>query len=326
MSKEKKRRFIWPGMGPGALYALLCAGCCAGVFCLYHVEAEAIAYAVLLCLLLGAGLLVGRGIHTARRIRLLRSAQSQLRAGEAPLPVPRTAEEAEYQALIRALYGELRGSEARYDRALQQMQDDYTLWAHQIKTPIAALWLLLDEGREEERIELQRIEGYVDVAMNVQRLARGSDLTVRECDLDALLRGLVRKYSRLFIRKRLYLRYEPLNRRVLTDEKWLTFLLEQVLVNALQYTREGGITIEMTGDTLCVADTGIGIAPEDLPRVFERGFTGYNGRAQQRSTGMGLYLCKRAADLLGHGLRIESAPGQGTRVLIDLSREVLRVD
>ena len=131
----------------------------------------------------------------------------------------------------------------------------------------------------------------------------------------------MKKYAPLFIRKKLTLGYEPVNCQVLTDEKWLEFVLEQILSNAIKYTKRGSVAVYMDDreeKTLVIADTGIGIAAEDVPRVFEKGFTGYNGRYDKRSTGIGLYLCRRVLNRLSHTIRIESEPGQGTRVYINL--------
>ncbi len=117
------------------------------------------------------------------------------------------------------------------------------------------------------------------------------------------------------------LSYEPTKIRVLTDEKWLLFILEQILSNAIKYTKRGSVAVYMDDreeKTLVIADTGIGIVAEDVPRVFEKGFTGYNGRYDKRSTGIGLYLCRRVLNRLSHTIRIESEPGQGTRVYINL--------
>ena len=150
-----------------------------------------------------------------------------------------------------------------------------------------------------------------------------SDLSFRQYKLDGLVRQAVRKYKKLFILQRITLEYEPLNVSVLTDEKWLVFVLEQLLSNALKYTPRGKITIcmaESEAKTLVIRDTGIGIAPEDISRVFERGFTGRNGRRDKRSTGIGLYLVKKILDKLSHEIRIESCPGEGTAVYLKLER------
>ena len=139
--------------------------------------------------------------------------------------------------------------------------------------------------------------------------------------MDALVRQSVRKYARLFILKKISLDFQETGRTVLTDEKWLSFVVEQLLSNAVKYTPEGGLVrVYGDGETLVIADSGIGIRPEDLPRVFEKGFTGFNGREDKKSTGIGLYLCRQVLDRLNHGISISSRPGQGTLVRLDLSR------
>ena len=151
--------------------------------------------------------------------------------------------------------------------------------------------------------------------------SESSDLVLKTQNLDDIIRQAVKKYAPLFIRKKLTLVYEPVNCQVLTDEKWLEFVLEQILSNAIKYTKRGSVAVYMDDreeKTLVIADTGIGIAAEDVPRVFEKGFTGYNGRYDKRSTGIGLYLCRRVLNRLSHTIRIESEPGQGTRVYINL--------
>ena len=107
----------------------------------------------------------------------------------------------------------------------------------------------------------------------------------------------------------------------MTDEKWLSFVIEQILSNALKYTREGSVTIYVREPkTLCIEDTGIGIAKSDLPRVFEKGYTGYNGRTDKRASGLGLYLCRRICDSLGAKINISSEVRRGTLVSVDLEQ------
>ena len=135
------------------------------------------------------------------------------------------------------------------------------------------------------------------------------------------MRPAVRKFAGEFIRRRLRLDYQPLDRTVVTDAKWLGFVVEQVLSNALKYTPEGSVSIYAEEPaTLCIRDTGIGIAPEDLPRIFERSYTGYQGRADHRASGIGLYLCKQICDRLGHTIRAESRVGEGTVIRIGLEQ------
>ena len=176
--------------------------------------------------------------------------------------------------------------------------------------------------------ELGRVERYVEMVLAYLRLdADSTDYVLRECDLDPIVRGAVKKFAGEFIDRHLTLECPPTNIRVLTDEKWLSFVLEQLLSNALKYTPEGKISIHMEAPaTLCIADTGIGIAPEDLPRVFEQGYTGYNGRGDKRASGLGLYLCRRVCRNLGHTISAESELGRGTTIRLDLSRKRLNVE
>ena len=156
--------------------------------------------------------------------------------------------------------------------------------------------------------------------------AGATDYVLKQYDLDDILRQAVRKYASQFIRKKIRLVYEPLSCKVLTDEKWFLFVIEQVLSNALKYTRSGEISITLEAPkTLCIRDTGIGIAPEDLPRIFEKGFTGYNGRSDKKASGIGLYLCRRICGRLNHEIGVVSKVDEGTEVRIDLNRKVLEV-
>lgn len=171
--------------------------------------------------------------------------------------------------------------------------DYYTLWTHQIKTPIAAMRLLLQEEEThtgELEQELFKIEQYADMALQYQRLeSLSSDLQLESCSLDGILRQALKKMATPFIRRRISLEFDGTGATVLTDEKWLTFVVEQLLSNALKYTPPGGrITLYLEADkTLVVEDNGIGIRAEDIPRIFERGFTGFNGRMDKKSTGIG---------------------------------------
>ena len=203
--------------------------------------------------------------------------------------------------------------------------DYYTVWVHQIKTPIASMRLTLQnsDSPESRRLssDLGRIERYVEMALVYLRLdSESSDYVIREFELDPLIRRSVKKFSGEFITKRLSLELTPTEARVISDEKWLVFVIEQILSNSLKYTREGSVGIYMTEPkTLCIRDTGIGIAPEDLPRVFEKGYTGRNGRDDMRASGLGLYLCRRVCAKLGHGISAVSVPDEGTEIRIDLS-------
>ena len=207
------------------------------------------------------------------------------------------------------------------------------MWVHQIKTPIAAMRLLLQKPGAKQDPELSeqlfRIEEYVNMVLQYLRVDGDNDLVVQWNDLDLMVRQAVHRYAGMFIWKKLSLSYEPLKRKVLTDEKWLVFVVEQILSNAVKYTGQGGISIylEPGPDTvLAIRDTGTGIALEDQPRIFEKGFTGYNGHADKRSTGIGLYLCRRILNRLSHEITVESEPGKGTIMRIWFAKERLEVE
>lgn len=147
-----------------------------------------------------------------------------------------------------------------------------------------------------------------------------NDFVLKEYDLDNIIRQAVRKYAPLFIRKKISLDFQPTNYKVLTDEKWLVFVIEQLLSNAIKYTNKGKISIySLENKKLVIEDTGIGISKEDIPRIFDKGFTGYNGRTDKKATGLGLYLCKNILDKLSHKISIESEVGVKTKVILDLA-------
>ena len=216
-------------------------------------------------------------------------------------------------------------------RSSKDMEQYYNIWVHQIKTPISGMNVLLQSMEPTEEVgELQNqlfsVEQYVDMALQYQKIkSTTNDFSFAEISLNKVIRENIRKYARLFIAKKLAVRYEETALRVLTDEKWISFVLGQIITNAVKYSDKGSITISAYEDEcntyLSVKDEGIGISPEDLPRVFERGYTGYNGRADKKSTGIGLFLCKSVTRMLGHKIQISSEPGKGTEVTIIFSKQ-----
>lgn len=295
-------------------------------FWLYRLPVEAVAYPALICAAIGLAVLILGSLRASRRHRLLVRLADSLTELPRSLPEPRTQDDEDYQLLVGALCEEQRRLKSAMELRYADMIDYYTVWAHQIKTPIASMRLTLQEEDSEfsrrAGEDLLRIEQYVEMVLCYLRLDSDStDYVFREQELDPILRQAVRRLSGQFIRRRMHLQYEPLGVRVLTDEKWLLFVVEQVLTNALKYTPAGGtITIELEEPkTLCIRDTGIGIAPEDLPRIFEKGYTGVNGRADKKASGLGLYLCRRICRALGHTIRANSSPDSGTVIRIDLS-------
>lgn len=309
-----------------AAAGLFCALSGVLIFWLYGLPGEAIAYLLCLCCIGTSFWAVLSFVRFWRKHKILQKMEEAIFVTAEDLPETTTLIEDDYQHLIQRLVRENRQRQAAADSMLEDLTSYYTLWVHQIKTPIAAMDLLLQAGPDratEMEIELQKIAQYVDMVLQYLRLdSTAKDLVLQRCQLDAVLRQTVRKYAKFFILKKIQLVFQETKWEVLSDEKWLCFLLEQLLSNALKYTPEGGkISIFLDGETnLVIADTGIGIAPEDLPRVFEKGFTGNNGRMDKKATGIGLYLCRRVTNLLGHTISIVSEPGVGTQVRLGLGR------
>lgn len=294
---------------------------------LYHTPTEMTLYWTVLCLILGILCMTVDFLRKRRNHFILENVKKNVHLNLEHLPRPETIAEKDYQNFLDILREDLSDFHTAAGKNRQEMTDYYTLWVHQIKTPIAAMRLILQEEdneiNRELSIQLFSVEQYVELVLQYIRLESiSTDYDFKMQELDEIVRQALRKYAPLFIRKRLILRYEPLNCRVLTDEKWICFVLEQILSNALKYTENGSISIYMKTDSdkiLVIEDTGIGIAAEDLPRICEKNFTGYNGRRDKKASGLGLYLSRKILKKLGHGLKIESEPGVGTRVMISLN-------
>ena len=248
------------------------------------------------------------------------------------LPAPKNLIEEDYQFIIGKLKEEAEMAAQKSSADYTDMVEYYTVWAHQIKTPIAAMRLnLQSEDTESARKlmgDLNRIEAYVEMVLTFLRLdSNDTDYVIKEYDIDSIIKPAVRKFSREFILKKLKLEYEPVEYKTITDSKWLSFIIEQVISNAVKYTNEGSVRIYMKEPGLLVIeDTGIGISAEDLPRIFENGYTGFNGREDKRASGIGLYLCKRICDNLGHKISAESEQGVGTKIMIDLKKRDIGIE
>lgn len=307
---------------------------CAAVFWLYRLPVGAVLYACILSAVPGIVLSVRSFYNYCRKCRNL----ERMLAHKTGYPEPSETSWDQVELLYRKL---LASSYEEKDRLLREeeekqmeMKDYYTMWVHQVKTPIAAMNLMIQTGAGPDHsqlsTELFKVEQYVEMVLQYLRAdSPSADLVIRDYQLDAIVKKAIHKYAPVFIRKKISLDYSPAACLVRTDEKWLLFVIEQLLSNALKYTESGRITVYLEADsqdeeetrTLVVEDTGRGIAPEDIPRVFEKGYTGCNGRVSQGSTGIGLYLCKKVMTRLAHEMAIESTPGEGTKVKLRLNRK-----
>lgn len=297
--------------------------------------------AVLDAILLLITVLVGFFRYSSK-VKALSNALNRPVEEQAQLPEATDDVEMLYHRLLENQSIAMNESESSAAIRQSQMRDYYSMWVHQIKTPISAMKLLLEVEREELgqlmcddeqsqyllsdnmdsfEDELFRIEEYVSMALQYQRVSSTeNDFVLEKVSVDGVIRDTIKKYAKIMIRRHIGINYSGTGQEVYTDGKWLAFMLEQILSNAIKYTPQGFVTIETAEEKdrffITIKDTGIGIKAEDLPLVFEKGYTGYNGHADKKATGIGLYLCRQMADKLGHTIRMESEIGKGTKVWI----------
>ena len=195
----------------------------------------------------------------------------------------------------------------------------FLMWLHQIKTPMTVSKLLLEKPDETTntklKMQLMYIEQYINMAMNyLKMIDHSTDMDITQVNLDDIIKNLLKKYSLLFIHNHISLDYQSNAKYVVSDSKWLTILIEQILSNALKYTANGKISIQYLEDkhALEIKDTGIGIRSEDIPKIFDRGYSGFNGRMNEKSSGLGLYLAKKISERLNIQIEVESKLSKGS--------------
>lgn len=206
----------------------------------------------------------------------------------------------------------------------KELQEYFLIWIHQIKTPITAGKLICDGDIENENVknikkELIYIEDYTNMALSYLKMANhNTDMDISLVNLDDIIKPLIKKYAILFISNNIKLEYEKLNVKVITDSKWCMVVIEQLLSNAIKYTKNGIVSISFNEkeNYLEIKDNGIGIKDSDLPKIFDKGYSGFNGRQNQKSTGIGLFLVKQILDKLGQKVKLESKLGEGTSVKV----------
>ncbi len=318
---QEQQHLLWLTLGNLSVISV--------VLFLYHITLRAILYPALLCLCI---LVLYMVVDFYRKKAHLRQLQDAFSGVSDSLPEPKSLLEVSYQTFLTELRQQQKELTLRQDMRYQDMIDYYTTWAHQIKTPIAAMRLKLDNEdsplSRQLNSDLLRTQQYVEMVMVYLRLdAPTHDYILKSCSLDDLVRKSISTFASEFVSRGLALHYQPLEGTLITDEKWFCFVLEQLLSNALKYTRSGSISITCRGqDTLCITDTGIGIAPEDLPRIFQKGYTGFNGHADRQSSGLGLYLCKRVCDGLNIPIEAASELGKGTTICLHLNQYPLKTE
>ena len=305
------------------------------LFYLYDIPFDAIIYGCELSFVWCAVCLFIDFYKYYKRHKLLHINREQFFDDAEQLPEYMDIIEYDYQELAKKLYQAKQELISKNRIAKKELLDYYGMWVHQIKTPIAALDILLQNTErmlyqldEKEmmqkaisvsdmKMELFKIEQYVEMALNYLRVEDiSSDLVFKKYELDDMVRQVIRKYAKIFISKKIKIDFKLTKACIVTDEKWFIFVLEQIISNALKYIKKGQIFIYMKEKSLVIEDTGIGIPAEDLPRIFEKGFTGYNGRENKKSTGIGLYLCKNIMDKLQWNITVDSEVGSGTKIYL----------
>lgn len=305
------------------------------LFYLYDIPFDAIIYGCELSFVWCAVCLFIDFYKYYKRHKLLHINREQFFDDAEQLPEHMDIIEYDYQELAKKLYQAKQELISKNRIAKKELLDYYGMWVHQIKTPIAALDILLQNTErmlyqldEKEmmqkaisvsdmKMELFKIEQYVEMALNYLRVEDiSSDLVFKKHELEDMVRQVIRKYAKIFISKKIKIDFKLTKACIVTDEKWFIFVLEQIISNALKYIKKGQIFIYMKEKSLVIEDTGIGIPAEDLPRIFEKGFTGYNGRENKKSTGIGLYLCKNIMDKLQWNITVDSEVGSGTKIYL----------
>ena len=313
------------------------------LFYLYDIPFDAIIYGSELSFVWSAVCLLIDFYKYYKRHKLLHINREQFFENAEELPEYRDIIECDYQELVKELSQAKQDFISQNRIARKELLDYYGMWVHQIKTPIAAMDILLQNTEQflyeedivnsrinkrleiiqesipvsDMKMELFKIEQYVEMALNYLRVEDiSSDLSFKKHAVDDMVRQVIRKYAKIFISKKTKMNFKPTGSYIVTDDKWFVFVLEQLISNALKYTKQGQISIYMEDKSLVIEDSGIGIPAEDLPRIFEKGFTGYNGRENKKSTGIGLYLCKNIMDKLQWNITADSEVGSGTKIYL----------
>lgn len=202
----------------------------------------------------------------------------------------------------------------------KDIQEYFSMWVHQIKTPITCLEILTEDNKEM-KMQLKLIDNYTNMAINYLKLnLHEKDMDISAVDVDNLLNMLIKKYSLLFINSHISLDFRKNGLKCITDSKWLSVLLEQILSNAIKYSENSQIILDSfkkdNSVVILIEDYGIGIPEEDINRIFDKGYSGFNGRLKQKSSGLGLYLAKSISDKLDIRLKVDSTVGQGSKFYI----------
>lgn len=309
-----------------------------GIMILNNIPYEEIVYAICILVFTALTAYIYDFYLFYKRYKEIKNASKNIEVAVDSFPVPYNCLEEEYQFIVKKLAYYFNGVLDDNINTFKEMEEYYTMWVHQIKTPIAAMKLLLQEKSGEfdmsyEQEQLFKIEQYAEMALQYMRIgSQSTDFVIRKVNLHNIVKEAVHKYARMFIQKKIKLDFKEFDSLVISDGKWLGFVIGQLLSNAIKYTNKGSVSIYCEDNDsqliLFIEDTGIGINSADLPRICEKGYTGYNGHEKYNgklSTGIGLYMCSKIIKKLSHKMEIESEEGKGTKVKLIFSTKTLEV-
>lgn len=230
-------------------------------------------------------------------------------------------------AILRESGRSMQENVKQYHLAENEYRDYIEMWVHEIKTPLAAAKLIADNNPSDvcDSIseEIEHVQGFVEQALFYARSANvENDYIIKEIELSLIVHNVIKKHSNDFIYKKIRIELEGLEEVVYTDQKWIEFILDQIVTNALTYTppQSGVIRIytrrRENSVQLFIADNGVGIDPKDIRRIFQKGFTGSNRPHNEQATGIGLYLCRNLCHKLYLDIDVESRLHKGTTMII----------
>jgi signal transduction histidine kinase len=299
------------------------------VFLLSRLQAVSAVYAAGLAIFIMICACFFDYIRYAKKIRMLKDIHENISNNLHALPEPNNLMSAQYQQIIESLYACMRRQQTELTAAYSGQIEYYTMWLHQIKTPISAMKLELETKKSADSAglasELFKIERYVVMALQYARMGNmAGDLLIAACPLDEIIVSSVKKYAGVFIPKNLYVNFKKTDLLIYTDRKWFCFIVEQLLSNAVKYTKKGGVSIYIENEMLVIEDTGIGIRSDDIDMIFEKGYTGYNGRNDRRASGLGLFMCKKIAETLNVKIYAESRYNAGAKFFIDIKALIVK--
>lgn len=243
------------------------------------------------------------------------------------LDEPNFMEGEEINYIFKVLSRDMHENVKYYKNMQEEYREYIEMWVHEIKTPIASTKLLIENNTNEItrkiNTQMDKIENFVEQVLYYSRSDEvGKDYIIKKIELSQVVKSVVKKNQRDFIGKRISLQLGELDETIYSDTKWIEFILNQIVGNAIKYSKGQGDKIKIESKKLAnsviltIEDNGVGIIERDLNRVFEKGFTGENGRKFGKSTGIGLYLCKKLCDKMALGLNLESKENEGTKVTI----------